>query len=171
MSPMGNWPLLQHIPDLALVGLGVDAHNDRELAFVLLGVAGALGSVRLAWLILSRTGQAPGSGASCSSFRAARSSSTPNDIRRDSCNRTPRRSRGCDGASGSRPIVGLAALAASLTKETAYPFVALLGLLGLVLARQRTGQPIRTHVVWGGAGLAVGIASPRSSTSFASAVS
>lgn len=55
------------------------------------------------------------------------------------------------------PIVGLAALAASLTKETAYPFVALLGLLGLVLARQRTGQPIRAHVMWGGAGMAVGI--------------
>jgi hypothetical protein len=54
------------------------------------------------------------------------------------------------------PVVALAALAASLTKETAYPFLAVLGILGLILARRRTGRPIRSHLVWGAAGLAVG---------------
>jgi hypothetical protein len=54
-------------------------------------------------------------------------------------------------------VIALAALAACLTKETAYPFVAALGLLGLVLARRRTGRPIRRHVVWGSVGLAIGI--------------
>ncbi len=159
MSPMGNWPLLQHIPDLALVGLGVDAHNDRELAFVLLGVAGALGSVRLAWLILSRTGQS----AWFWGFLLVVSSGPILFYARTTFGETLATGLlvGLVAATALQapgPIVGLAALAASLTKETAYPFVALLGLLGLVLARQRTGQPIRTHVVWGGAGLAVGIA-------------
>jgi hypothetical protein len=54
-------------------------------------------------------------------------------------------------------LVALAALGACWTKETAYPFVAVLGVLGLVLARRRTGMPIGRHIVWGGAGMAIGI--------------
>jgi hypothetical protein len=52
-------------------------------------------------------------------------------------------------------IVAVAALGACLTKETSYPFVAAMGLLGLVLARRRTGKPIRRHVLFGAAGIAV----------------
>src|SRR5207244_3069585 len=54
-------------------------------------------------------------------------------------------------------LVALAAVGACWTKETSYPFVAALGLLGLVLARRRTAMPIRRHVVWGAGGMAVGI--------------
>jgi hypothetical protein len=55
------------------------------------------------------------------------------------------------------PLVALAAFGAAVTKETSYPFVVAFGVLGLVLARRRTGRPIRAHLIWGGAGLAVAI--------------
>lgn len=54
-------------------------------------------------------------------------------------------------------VVALAVVGACWTKETSYPFVAALGLLGLVLARRRTGRQIRTHVLCGAAGMAVAI--------------
>jgi hypothetical protein len=54
-------------------------------------------------------------------------------------------------------LVGLAAAGACVTKETSYPFVAALGLLGLWLARKRTGRPIRGQVVAGVIGMAVAI--------------
>jgi hypothetical protein len=54
-------------------------------------------------------------------------------------------------------VVALAAAGACITKETSYPFVAALGLLGLVLARRRTGKPILKHTLWGIAGMAVAI--------------
>jgi hypothetical protein len=54
-------------------------------------------------------------------------------------------------------VVGLAALGASLTKETGYPFVAALGLVALLLARRRANIAIRRHVVFAGIGLALGL--------------
>ncbi len=54
-------------------------------------------------------------------------------------------------------VVGLAAVGACWTKETSYPFVAAIGLLGVVLARRRTGQQIRAHVICGAAGMSVAI--------------
>jgi len=56
------------------------------------------------------------------------------------------------------PVVAVAALGACWTKETSYPFVAVLGLLGLDLARRRTGLPIRRHIIWGAAGIIVAFA-------------
>ena len=50
-------------------------------------------------------------------------------------------------------IMGLAAFGAALTKETAFPFVATLALLGLLLARRRTRRPIRLQLVGAGVGL------------------
>src|SRR5207247_1648679 len=55
------------------------------------------------------------------------------------------------------PVIALAAIGACWTKETSYPFVAALGVLGLVLARRRTGRPIRAHLLWGAAGTVVAI--------------
>ena len=55
-------------------------------------------------------------------------------------------------------VVALAALLACWTKETSYAFVAAFGVLALVLARRRTGAPIRRHVIWGAGGMAIGIA-------------
>jgi hypothetical protein len=54
-------------------------------------------------------------------------------------------------------VVAIAALLACWTKETSYPFVAALGVLGLVLARRQTGKPIRSHLIAGAAGMVVAI--------------
>ena len=59
----------------------------------------------------------------------------------------------------ARPaLVGLAAFGAGLTKETGYVFVAALGLLALLLASRRAMVPIRRHVLFGAAGLALAVA-------------
>ena len=59
----------------------------------------------------------------------------------------------------ARPgLVGLAAFGASLTKETGYPFVVALGLVALLLARRRTGEPIRRHVQLAAAGMTLALA-------------
>jgi hypothetical protein len=54
-------------------------------------------------------------------------------------------------------VVGLAAVGAAWTKETSYPFIAALGVLGLVLAARRTGIRMRSRLIGGAAGLAAGI--------------
>jgi hypothetical protein len=46
------------------------------------------------------------------------------------------------------PVVALAAFGAAITKETSYPFVVVFGVLALVLARRRTGRPIRPQLLW-----------------------
>jgi hypothetical protein len=158
MSPMGDWPLLQYIPDLASVGLGIDEHNDRERILSLLSVAGVAGSVGLAWLVLRRVGQAAWfwgfllvalSGPIIAYGRSTAGEALATGLLVCLVAATTLRA--------PPPVVALAALAACLTKETAYPFVAALGVLGLVLARRRTGESIRSHVVWGAAGTAVAI--------------
>jgi hypothetical protein len=158
MSPMGDWPLLQYVPDLISVGLGVDAHNDRERVLSLLGVAGVVSSVILARVVLSRAGQSAWfwgfllvvlSGPILAYARTTLGEALATGLLVCLVAATLLRA--------PPPVVALAALGACLTKETAYPFLAALGLLGLVLARRRTGEPIRRHVVWGGAGMGVGI--------------
>src|SRR5213593_548576 len=49
MSPIGDWPLLQHIPDLISIELGANGHPSRNRILELLGVAAIVGSVALAW--------------------------------------------------------------------------------------------------------------------------
>ena len=56
-SPIGDWPLLQHIPDIIAVKLGANSHHARELVLIALGVAGVAGSVALAYLALRKVGQ------------------------------------------------------------------------------------------------------------------
>lgn len=158
MSPIGDWPLLQHVPDLVSVGLGADAHNDRERVLALLGVAGVAGSALLARLVLARVGQRAWfwafpvvvlSGPLLFYARTTAGESLATGLLVALVAATVLRA--------PPPLVALAALAASLTKETAYPFVVALGFLGLWLARRRTGEPIRAHVIWGGGGVAVAV--------------
>jgi hypothetical protein len=157
-SPIGDWPLLQHIPDLISIGLGADGHPTRELVFVLLSVAGIVASVALSWVALSRAGQAPWfwgfllvvlSGPIIAYGRTTDGEALATGL------------LVCLVAAtvlyAPPPVIALAALAACLTKETSYPFVAALGVLGLLLARRRTGMPIRRHLAWGGIGMAAGI--------------
>lgn len=158
MSPIGDWPLLQHVPDLIATSFGIQGHPDRVRILVVLNVLAIVAAVLLARVVLLRAGQpawfwgfllmvlggpllayasltwgeALAAGLLLSFVAAALLQARPG-------------------------LVMLAALGASLTKETAYPFVAVLGVLALVLARRRTGRPIRRHVCWGAAGLALGM--------------
>jgi hypothetical protein len=154
MSPIGDWPLLQHVPDLISIALGATSHPDRVDVLVGLNVAAVLISVILGRMVLSRAGQAGWfwgfqlvvlSGpilayANQSAGEALASGLLVCLVAAALLQAPP-------------PVVALAALAACLTKETSYPFVVALGLLGLVLARRRTGKPIRRHVAWGAAGV------------------
>jgi hypothetical protein len=67
MSPIGDWPLMQHVPDVISIKLGANGHPARERILELLNVAGVVGAIGVAWITLARIGQRPGSGASCSS--------------------------------------------------------------------------------------------------------
>jgi hypothetical protein len=160
MSPIGDWPLLQHVPDLIAVELGVNGHPDRTRILATLSVVGVVASVGLAWKVLTRFGRAPWfwglmfvvlSGPILSYARTTQGEMLAMGL------------LVCLVAASllqAPPVVvAIAALAACWTKETAYPFVAALGLLGLVLARRRTARPIGRHIVWGAAGMAVGIVS------------
>ena len=158
MSPVGDWPLLQHLPDLISIKLGANGHPARQRILELLGVVGVVGAIGLAWVTLSRIGQRawfwgflfvvltspllwytrttaaePLATAYLVALVAATALRTPG------------------------PVVALAAIGACWTKETSYPFVAVIGALGLVLAQRRTGKPIRAHLLWGAAGMAVAI--------------
>ena len=158
MTPVGDWPLLQHVPDLISIGLGADGHPARNRILELLSVAAVVGAVALAWVVLSRVGQR----AWFWGFALVLLSSPLLWYTRTTSGEAL--------ATGllvalvaatvlpAHPVlVALAAIFACWTKETSYPFVAALGLLGLVLARRRTGRPIRAHIVWGAAGMALAI--------------
>jgi hypothetical protein len=157
-SPIGDWPLLQHVPDFVAIGLGFSSHHDRTTILALLSVGGVVGAAALGRLVLVRAGQ----GAWFWGFVVVLLSGPDLAYARTTAGEML--AAGllvCLVAAAllpaPAPLLGLAALAACLTKETAYPFVAALGVLGLVLARRRTGRPIRPHLAWGAAGLAVAI--------------
>jgi len=158
MSPIGDWPLLQHVPDLVAVGLGADSHPTRTRVLEVLNVLGIVGAVVLARAALARAGRAEWFWV----FLLA--------VMTGPVLWFARTTFGEPLAAGllvalvaatvipAEPfLVGLAAVGACWTKETSYPFVALLGVLGLVLARRRTGTPVRRHFAWGTAGMAVAI--------------
>jgi hypothetical protein len=158
MTSVGDWPLLQHVPDLISIGLGADGHAARTRVLELLSVIAVVVAVVLARVALSRTGQPAWFWA----FMLAVLSSPLIWYART----TAGEALGtgllvCFVAATVLPahpvVVGLAAVGAAWTKETSYPFIAALGVLGLVLAARRTGARIRPHLVWGAVGLGVGI--------------
>jgi hypothetical protein len=158
MGSIGDWPLLQHVPDLVSIGLGADGHAARTRILELLSVVGVVGAVVLAWVTLSRVGQR----AWFWGFAVV--------VLGSPLLWYTRTTAGEALATGllvalvaatvlpAHPVlVGLAAIGACWTKETSYPFVAAIGLLGLVLARRRTGRSIGPHLAGGVAGMAVAI--------------
>ncbi len=158
MSPIGWWPLLQHVPDLITIGLGGDGHPARNRVLASLSVAGVVGSVALGRQVLRRFGHAEWFWA----FLAIALSGPIIAFARQTAGEMLAMGLlvGLVAATllqAPPAVVGIAALLACWTKETSYPFVAALGLLCLVLARRRTGRGIRPHVIWGAAGMAVAI--------------
>jgi hypothetical protein len=158
MTPVGDWPLLQHVPDLISIGLGADGHAARTRVLELLSVIAVVVAVVLARVSLSRAGQPAWFWA----FMLAVLSSPLIWYARTTAGEAL--ATGllvCFVAATVLPahpaVVALAAVGAAWTKETSYPFVAALGVIGLILAARRTGARIRLHLMWGAAGLAVGI--------------
>ena len=158
MTSVGDWPLLQHIPDLISIGLGADGHAARTRILELVSVTGVVASVVLAWIVLSRAGQRAWFWAF---MLVVLSSPLVWYARTTAAEALATGLLVCFVAATVLPahpvLVGLAAVGASWTKETSYPFIAALGVLGLVLAARRTGIRIRLHLIWGTIGLAVGI--------------
>ena len=155
---IGNWPLLQHLPDLAALAAGADGHFARTRILIGLSIAGVLGSVLLGYLVLVRMGQAAWfwgylfvvlSGPTLTYARSTAGEAFAMGLLVALISATLLRAPPL--------VIALAAFGASVTKETAYPFVAVLGLLGLVLARRRTGEAIGRHVIWGAVGIVLAI--------------
>ncbi len=158
MTPVGDWPLLQHVPDLLSIGLGADGHAARTRILELLSVAAIVVSVVVAWVVLSRAGHRAWFWA----FMLVVLSSPFLWYARTTAGEAL--ATGllvCLVAATLLPahpaVVGLAAVGAAWTKETSYPFIAALGVLGLVLAARRSGTRVRAHLLWGAGGLAFAI--------------
>jgi hypothetical protein len=154
---MAPFPIVQYLPDLAghVAGLSM---GDRTRLLAALSAVGIAIAVAAAWIVLRRIGLPEWRWGfllvALSGPTLAYGNTTWGEML----------------ATGlvtllvaaallpARPaLVGLAAFGAGLTKETGYVFVAALGLLALLLARRRTGGPVRRHVLLGGAGLGLAI--------------
>jgi hypothetical protein len=156
MTPIGYWPLLQHIPDVISIELGANSHPARTRILALLSVVGFVGALALAWVVLTRIRQR----AWFWGFLFIALSSPLITYARTTVGEVLASGLlvalvAATALQASPWLVGLAAFGASITKETSYPFVIALGLLGLVLARRRTGRSIRGQVIGGLAGTAV----------------
>ena len=158
MTSVGDWPLLQHVPDLLSIGLGADGHAARTRILELLSVAAVVGAVVLAWIALNRAGQRAWFWA----FMAVVLSSPLVWYARTTAGEALATGLlvafvAATVIPAHPALVGLAAIGAAWTKETSYPFLLALGIVGLVLARRRTGTSIRPHLIWGAVGLALGV--------------
>jgi hypothetical protein len=143
---------------LISIGFGADGHAARQRILQLLSVAGVVAAVVVAWVVLSRAGKRPWFWA----FMLVVLSSPLLWYARTTAGEAL--ATGflvCFVAATLLPahpvVVGLATIGAAWTKETSYPFILALGAIGLMLAARRTGVRIRPHLVWGAAGLAIGI--------------
>jgi hypothetical protein len=158
MTSVGDWPLLQHVPDLISIGLGADGHAARARILELLSVAGVVAAVLLAWIVLKRTGQRAWFWA----FMVVVLSSPLIWYARTTASEALATGLlvafvAATVLPAHPALVALASIGAVWTKETSYPFLLALGIVALVLARRRTGTSIRPHALWGAAGFAVGI--------------
>jgi hypothetical protein len=157
MSPIGDWPLLQHVPDVISIKLGANGHPARTRILELLNVAAIVGSVGLAWVVLSRIGQRAWfwgflfivmSSPLLWYTRTTAAEPLATGLLVGLVAATALQAPG--------PVIALAVVGACWTKETSYPFVIAIGVLGLLLAKRRTGRPIRGSLLWGTFGLALG---------------
>ncbi len=157
MSPIGDWPLLQHVPDLISIKLGANGHPARTRILELLNVAAIVGSVWLAWVVLSRVGQRRWF---WGFLFIVMSSPLVWYTRTTAAEPLATGLLVCLVAAtvlpAPGPLIALAAVGACWTKETSYPFVAAIGVLGLLLASRRTGRPMWPGLLWGTLGMVVG---------------
>jgi len=158
MTSVGDWPLMQHVPDMISIGLGADGHAARTRVLELLSVTAVVGAVVLAWVVLVRTGQR----AWFWLFMLVVLSSPLVWYARTTAGEALATGLlvafvAATVLPAHPALVALAAVGATWTKETSYPFVIALGVLGLVLARRRSGITIKPHLISGAVGIAAGI--------------
>ena len=157
-TPIGPWPVLQYVPDLIAHAAGASIDGRVRVLAILSGL-GVAGAVAAAWVALRRLGVPEWRWAFLLVVAAgpalAYGSSTWGEM------------LGAGlltvfvAAALLRVapfLVGLAAFGAGLTKETGYPFVIALGLVALLLARQRARAPIRPQVIAVLVGVAAAVA-------------
>jgi hypothetical protein len=153
-SPIGDWPLLQHIPDIVVVEVGANGHHTREIVLVVLGVAAIVGALVLTRVVLRRFEQTAWFWGFVAVFLTSPLIAYVGSTAGEAL------SAGllvCLVGAALLPappvLLALAALAACVTKETSYPFVIALVLLGLLLMKRRTGRGIGRHAAWAAAGV------------------
>ena len=154
-TPIGPYPVLQYVPDL-LADAGAElSEGGRIRVLAALSGAGVLAAVAAGWMALRRIGFAEWRWlflvVAVGGPALAYGNTTWGEMLATGLVTV-------FVAAALLPagpvLVGLAAFAASLTKETGYPFVVALGILALLLARRRTAVSVRPHAI----GLAGGVA-------------
>jgi hypothetical protein len=153
-TTIGPYPLFQYLPDALARSLGA-THHSRYTVLALLSVAAVVVGMLVAWIVLARLGKSVWIWALLAIVLSgpilAYANTTWGEMLATAllvflvaAAVLP----------ASAPILGVAAFFACLTKESSYPFVAALGLLGLLLVRRRTGRPMRMHALAGALGIA-----------------
>jgi hypothetical protein len=157
MSAVGPYPLMQYVPDFVTRSVGA-THDTRYTVLVALSVVGVAAAVVAAWLTLARVVQhawiwgflilvlsGPVLVYANTTWGEMLATGLLTALVATALLRAP------------PLVIAAAAFAASLTKETSYPFVAAMGAVGLVLAGRRLRAPIRTHVIGLVAGILVAV--------------
>jgi hypothetical protein len=152
------YPLFQHLPDLVFVEGGLTP-GERDIALSLVSIAAIAGALAAARYAFRRIGDE----ASWPAFLIVTLTSPLLYYGNSSWGEplaaglTVLFAAAAVGGARGRTLA-LAAFAATLTKETAFPFLGLLGTACLLLARERTGRPIIPRFVTMSAGIAGGLA-------------
>ena len=156
-TTVGPFPLLQHAPDLAAKALGLSA-SQRIFALSYLSIVAFAGMLLAAW----RTFRALGMDAWWPLFVLVALTSPllyyGNSTWGEMLAAFLLVAFVSTALLPERPLfIGVAAFAATLTKETAFPFVLALGALALLLARRRGALALRPHAAAMTAGVAAGV--------------
>ena len=156
-GPIGPFPLLQHVPDLAGHALGL-SWDERAHLLAILSAVGLVAAVAAAWVVLRRTGLPEWRWGFLLVAVSGPTLAYGNTTWGEMLGTGLLTLLVAAALLPARPaLVGLAALGAGLTKETGYPFVVALGVTGLLVARRRTAVPIRRHLVLGAAGVLLAV--------------
>ena len=157
-TTIGPYPVLQYIPDLIARSLGA-THHSRYAVLALLSTAAVVAAVAVAARVLARLGLSTWAWA----FLAVVLSGPVLVYANTTWGEMLAAALLVFLAAAAlvqapAPLFAAAAFAACLAKETSYPFVAAIALVGLVLARRRTGRSIRPQVIAGAMGMVLAFA-------------
>jgi hypothetical protein len=157
-TTIGPYPLLQYIPDLIARSLGA-THHSRYAVLALLSTAAVIAAVAVAARVLVRLGLTTWVWAFLAVVLSGPVLVYASTTWGEMLAAALLLFLAAAALVQAPPVLfGAAVFGACLTKETAYPFVAAIGLVGLVLARRSGGRPIRPQVIAGGAAIVLAFA-------------